>query len=142
MTRWLPFALAGALMNAIAGTFVKAGLAKVRPVVATAIISLVVTLITGAFAIARGGMADVVGLERRAWLWLLGAAVATTASYAFYFSALSTGDSARVQPLDRLSLVFAVILAALLLKEKVSVPVVVGAVLMAAGAVVVALAPK
>lgn len=142
MTRWLPFAIAGALANAMAGTLVKAGLEKVRPAVATALISLFVTLIMGAFAIARGGMTDVIALERRGWLWLLGAGVATTASYAFYFSALSTGDSARVQPLDRLSLVFAVVLAAIFLKEKVTVTVVIGALLMAAGAVVVALAPK
>jgi transporter family protein len=141
VTRWLPFAVAGALANAVAGTLVKAGLEKVRPLVATAIVTLIVTIITGSVAIARGGLADVAALDRRTFLWLAAAGVVTSASYAFYFSALSTGQSARVQPLDRLSLVFAVILAALFLHEKVSAVLVVGAVLMAAGAVTVAMAP-
>ena len=53
--------------------------------------------------------------------------------------ALDAGDAARVQPVDRLSLVFGVILAVLFLKEKPNVGLYAGAALMAAGAAVIAL---
>jgi transporter family protein len=64
----------------------------------------------------------------------------TSASYLFLFGALALGDAARVVPLDRLSLVLAILLGAVFLKEGVGWQVILGGVLMAAGAVVIATA--
>lgn len=64
--------------------------------------------------------------------------IATAAAYVLYFRALKAGDAARVQPLDRLSLVFAVILAVVFLKEKPNAGLVAGTALMATGAAVIA----
>jgi transporter family protein len=50
------------------------------------------------------------------------------------------GDASKVAPIDKLSLVFTIILAAIILKEKISLLIIVGAVLMSAGAIIISLA--
>ncbi len=58
----------------------------------------------------------------------------------FLFQALKLGDAARVVPLDRLSLVFGILFAALLLRERVGWQVLAGGGLMLLGALVIATA--
>ena len=141
--RWLGYALAGALANAIAGTLAKVGLARVETSLATAITSIVVALATTTFALTRGDARMLGALDRRTWIFLVLAGIATAGAYLLYFRALGAGDSARVQPIDRLSLVFAVVLAVVFLDEKPSVGLFAGAALMAAGAGVIAVtAPR
>lgn len=135
---WIAYAIAGALASAVAGTLAKAGLEKVAPSLATAIASLVVALATVVFALARGDAREVADVDRKAWLFLGLSGVATALAYVLYFRALKGGEAARVQPLDRLSLVFAVILAVVFLKEKPYVGLALGTALMATGAAVVA----
>ena len=82
------------------------------------------------------------GSGKTSLLYLLAAGVVSTVAFLCYFGALGMSDSysSRVQPLDRLSLVFAIILAAMFLREKATPQVILGAGLMAVGAVVIALA--
>jgi bacterial/archaeal transporter family protein len=55
----------------------------------------------------------------------------------FYFRALQLGNAAQVSPIDKLSLVITIILASIILKEKVTVSIVIGAILMSIGAILV-----
>ena len=120
-----------------------AGLAKVETSLATAITSVVAALAITVFALARGDGRTVGDVDRRTWIFLVLAGVATAGAYLLYFRALSAGDSARVQPIDRLSLVFAVVLAVVFLGEKPSIGLFAGAALMAVGAGVIAVsAPR
>jgi bacterial/archaeal transporter family protein len=136
---WIAYAIAGALASAVAGTLAKAGLEKVPPALATAITSIVVALATCAFTFTRGDARSFGDVDRRAWMFLGMSGVATAAAYVLYFRALSDGDAARVQPIDRLSLVFAVILAVVFLKERPNAGLIAGTALMAIGAGVIAL---
>lgn len=136
--RSLAYAIGGALASAVAGTLAKAGLEKVPPALATAITSVVVALATVAFALVRGDAREVGSVDRRAWIFLGLSGVATGAAYVLYFRALKDGDAARVQPIDRLSLVFAVILAVVFLKERPNAGLIAGTALMATGAAVIA----
>jgi bacterial/archaeal transporter family protein len=135
---WIVYAIAGALASAVAGTLAKAGLERMPPALATAISSVVVALATAAFAAMRGDVRSLGEVDRRAWVFLVCSGVATAAAYVLYFRALKSGEAARVQPLDRLSLVFAVILAIVFLKEKPNAGLVAGTALMAIGAAVIA----
>jgi bacterial/archaeal transporter family protein len=65
----------------------------------------------------------------------------TTLSWIFYYKALKLGDVATVALIDKGSVVVAIILAWLLLKETISVRVVMGALLIIAGLVVIAKKP-
>jgi transporter family protein len=60
-------------------------------------------------------------------------------SWLCYFRALQLGQASRVAPLDKLSVVFVLVFAAAFLGERVTSATVVGAVLIAAGAVILAL---
>ncbi len=136
--RWIAYALGGAAANATAGTLAKAGLEKVHPAVAVAVTTVVAAGATTGVVLVGGHASKVREIDGRSWMWLALAGLATTASYVLYFRALGDGESSRVQPIDRLSLVFAIVLAAAFLHERITPRLVIGAVLMAAGAVVVA----
>ena len=57
----------------------------------------------------------------------------------FYFYALKIGPASRVAPVDKLSLVFTIVLAALVLRESTGPLTLAGAFLMVAGAVLITL---
>ena len=71
---------------------------------------------------------------------LLLSAIATGASWLFYFYALKVGEASKVVPIDKLSLVLTIIFAGIILKEKISAQVAFGALLMTLGAIIIAYA--
>ncbi|MBG6241168.1 MAG: hypothetical protein EKE20_03975, partial [Candidatus Symbiopectobacterium sp. Dall1.0] len=71
--------------------------------------------------------------------FILLSGVAGALSWLFYFLALKSGNVAQVAPIDKLSVVFAVILAAVLLGEKISLLGGVGVAMISVGALLVAL---
>jgi transporter family protein len=92
-----------------------------------------------ALALARPGaglMAEIRSLDRRTVLFLILSGVATGLSWLCYFRALQLGPASRVAPLDKLSVPLVMVLAWLLLGEKLTAPVVTGGLLITAGAMV------
>lgn len=73
------------------------------------------------------------------WLGLSG--VTTTLSWVFYYKALKIGDVATVALIDKGSVVVAILLAWLLLKEVITLRIVLGAALIIAGLLVIAKKP-
>jgi bacterial/archaeal transporter family protein len=120
------------------GVLTKAGLKDADQSVGLAIQAPCIVLFAWAVVIARGKVGDFAGLGGRAWAYLLGGGVAVSLCYFCLFRALTLGDASAVWPIDKLSLVFAVVLAALFLGEKFTWPTGIGAGLMAAGAIVIA----
>lgn len=74
----------------------------------------------------------------KTWAWLAASGLATGASWICYFRALKLGPAAQVAPVDKLSIVFVAVLAAVFLGERLSPLAWTGVALMAAGAVMVA----
>jgi transporter family protein len=64
--------------------------------------------------------------------------IATGLSWLCYFKALQAGPASRVAPIDKLSVVLVVLLAAIFLHEPLTLKVGIGAVLITAGAVLMA----
>lgn len=58
--------------------------------------------------------------DKRGLLFIALSGIAGATSWLFYFMALKTGNVSQVAPIDKLSVVFAVILAVLIFGEKVS----------------------
>lgn len=75
-------------------------------------------------------------LTRQNWIYLGLSAVATWLSWLCYFRALQIGEVSKVAPIDKLSFVIAVILGALVLKEKVEPKLIVGCGLIVSGVLV------
>jgi transporter family protein len=106
--------------------------------------SVVVVFAWGiALALARrdaGLLGEIRALDRRTVLFLTLSGLATGLSWLCYFRALQLGPASRVAPLDKLSVPLVMLLAWLLLGEKLTVPVVAGGLLITAGAIIMVLA--
>ena len=110
------------------------------PNLATAIRTSVVLVFAWTIALSLGTHAGLGHVGRRSWLFLVASGLATGLSWICYFRALSLGEASKVAPIDKLSVVFVVFLAWPLLGETITLAKSAGALLIAAGAIVLALA--
>lgn len=138
---WFTWALLSAVFAALTAILAKVGVAGVNSNVATAIRTSVILIFTWAIAFATARDAILVALSRRTWVFLVLSALATGLSWLCYFRALQLGEASKVAPVDKLSVVFAIVLAALFLGEKLSWHQWVGGTLILAGAITIALKP-
>jgi bacterial/archaeal transporter family protein len=134
---WAVYALLAALAGAVMATLTKAGLKGVDSSVGLAVQSVLILLIAWGTVAFQGNLGQLGELDRRNWTYLLLAGVVTGVSSLLLYRALKLGNASRVVPLDRLSLVFAILLGSVFLKEKVGWQVIVGGGLMAVGALVI-----
>lgn len=81
---------------------------------------------------------EIRSLQRENFLWLGLSGVTTALSWIFYYKALKVGDVATVALIDKGSVVVAIFLAWLVLKETISIRMLIGAALIVAGLVVIA----
>jgi bacterial/archaeal transporter family protein len=135
---WLAWAILSALFAAATALLAKVGVAHVDPNLATAIRTSVVLVFAWAIALALGSHSGLANVGRRSWLFLIASGLATGLSWVCYFRALSMGEASKVAPIDKLSVVFVVLLAWPLLGETITLPKAAGALLIAAGAIVLA----
>lgn len=134
---WVIFALAGALLAAIAVVLSKAGVKDTDSSLAFAIQSILILIISWIAALLQKQTSGIANIDKRTWIFLICAGVATCLSSLFTFRALKLGPASLISSLERLSLVFAVVLAVLFLKEKLNWQVIVGIILMIGGAVLI-----
>ncbi|WP_375434166.1 EamA family transporter [uncultured Hymenobacter sp.] len=137
---WIVFSLLAALTAAVVVTLSKAGIKNVDSSLAFAIQSVLIVLVAWSVVAWQGNLPNVAAIDSRSWAFLIAAGVITCVSSLLSFRALSLGNASRVSPLDKVSLVFAIVLSVVFLKEKVSWQVMLGAGLMVVGAVVIAVA--
>ena len=135
---WLLWAVLSALFAAATALLAKVGVAHVDPNLATAIRTSVVMVFAWTIALSLGSHAGLVHVGRRSWLFLIASGLATGLSWICYFRALSLGEASKVAPIDKLSVVFVVLLAWPLLGETITLPKAAGVLLIAAGAIVLA----
>jgi|SRR5450432_305924 bacterial/archaeal transporter family protein len=136
MPQWLSFALLSALFAALTAIFAKKGLQDVNPDVATAIRTAIILVITWAIVFFKGMGGQVTGLSKNNWLFLSLSAIATGASWLFYYRALQLGKASEVSIIDKGSIVFTIILAFLFLKEPLTPRLLTAAALIFAGMLV------
>lgn len=134
---WIIFALLAALAAGVSVVLSKAGLKDVDSTLAFAIQSVLILTISWGAAFWQKDVSSITELDKRSWIFLISAGVATTLSSLFTFRALKLGEAALVSSLERSSLVFAVALAAIFLHEQLNWKIILGAVLIIAGAVLI-----
>lgn len=135
---WILLALMSALMAGVSAVVAKVGLKNVDSSAGFAVQSVVIMLLAWLFVSVTGGSHSLARLEAKDWGFLALSGLISTIAYLFYFAAVKAGNVSRVAPLDSLSLVFSIVFAVLFISEKLTPPVVLGASLMAAGALVIA----
>jgi transporter family protein len=136
---WLGWALLSAVFAAATAILAKLGVSGVDSNFATAIRTTVVVVFAWliVFAARQPNVWHVP--SNKTWLFLGLSGLATGASWLCYFRALQLGPASRVAPIDKLSVVLVILAATLFLGERMTWGKAVGGVLIAAGAIFVAL---
>ena len=135
---WFVFALLSAFFAALTAILAKIGIKNVDSNVATAIRTIVILLFVWGIVFFQGTWKQINSLSSFSLLFLVVSGITTGLSWLFYFRALQLGRASQVAPIDKLSLALTVILALILLHEKVNTSIVVGVILMIAGTFLIA----
>lgn len=128
-----------AVFAGITAILAKIGVAGINSNLATAIRTTVVLVFAWSIALATVSPHSICEVPRRAWFFLVLSGLATGISWFCYFRALQLGEASLVAPVDKLSVVFAIALAALVLHERLTWHHWIGGGLVVAGALVLAL---
>ena len=78
-------------------------------------------------------------IDKKTLMFIIFSAIATGLSWLFYFKALQIGEVNKVVVIDKLSLVFTIILAAIFFKEALTLKVIIGALMIVAGTLLISL---
>jgi bacterial/archaeal transporter family protein len=122
MESWLFYALLSALSAALVSIFGKLGLSGMDSNAATAVRSIIMAIFLVGVVAAQGNLGRLpeIVTDRRALLFIALSGIAGATSWLFYFLALKTGQVSQVAPIDKLSVVFSVLLAIIFFGERVS----------------------
>src|SRR6476659_2105468 len=133
---WLFYALVSATAAAATAILAKIGVAGVPSTLATAVRTGVVLIFAWLMVLQAGELRLLTSISRRSLMFLGLSGIATGISWLAYFRALQLGPASRVAPIDKLSLPLTVVVAVLVLAEKVTWPLGIGITLMTVGALV------
>ena len=136
---WFLFALLSALFAALTSILAKIGIENVNSHLATAIRTVVVVAMSWGMVFLTHAQSGLSGIGRRSWLFLILSGLATGASWLCYYRALQTGEASKVVPIDKLSVVITMILAAVILHEQFTPRSILGCVLIGAGTLLMVL---
>jgi len=136
---WWIYALLSAFFAGATAVLAKMGIRNVDSDLAMAIRTSVVLVLVWIIAFSRGAVSGIGELSNRNFLFLVLSGLATGASWLFYFRALKLGEVSKVAPVDKLSVVFAIVMAMVFLGEKPSFQTLAGGLLIVAGAIVLIL---
>jgi transporter family protein len=131
---WIFFALLSAIFAAAVAILGKIGISGVDSTIATTVRAFIMAGFLAIFSFSLGKIKYLSTINNRALTFIILSGIAGAVSWLFYFVALKKGPATGVAALDRLSVVFVVILAALFLNEQLTWKTGLGATLVAVGA--------
>jgi transporter family protein len=135
---WRAYAILSAMFAAMTAIFGKLGVAEINSDLATFLRTIVVVALCACIVTARGEWQNPAGIAPKGMAFLVLSGLATGLSWVCYYRAMQTGPASRVAPIDKLSVVFVVVLAAAFLGERLSWKTGLGAILVSAGAALMA----
>ena len=137
MDRWISWAFISMFFAGFTSVIAKQGLVGISGELGLSIRTLFVCLFVALFACYSVSWEELRAVSRVNALWLGLSGVTTTCSWVFYYKALKAGDVATVALIDKGSVVVAMFLAWLLLKEVLTLRMLVGAALIVCGLLVI-----
>ena len=134
---WLGWAFLSAIFAGLTAVLAKVGVKDIDSNLATAIRTVVILIFAWSVALSRSDQ-RLSTVSPRTWLFLVLSGLATGASWLCYFRALQLGQVSKVAPIDKLSVVIAILLAAVFLHERLTWQNWVGGTLIVGGTFVLA----
>jgi len=136
---WFLFALGSSIFAALTSILAKIGIEGVNSNLATAIRTFVVLLMSWGMVFITNTQGGIEEISRRSWLFLILSGIAAGASWLCYYKALQIGEASKVIPIDKLSVVITMILAAVILHEQFTPKSILGCILIGAGTLLMVL---
>jgi transporter family protein len=134
---WLIYGVLSAFFASLVAILGKVGIKGIDSNVATAVRAVVMAAATLLFITFTGTIGQIREISFKPLLFIILSGLAGAASWMFYFGALQNAAASKVAPIDRLSIVFTLILAAVFLKEKVTWGIAAGCVLIVVGSILI-----
>lgn len=136
---WFVLALCASIFAALTSILAKVGIEGVNSNLATAIRTFVVLLMSWGMVFITNAQGGISEISKRSWIFLILSGLATGASWLCYYKALQLGDVSKVVPIDKLSVIITMVLAAVLLHEKFTPKSIIGCILIGAGTLLMVL---
>jgi len=136
---WIIFALLSAFFAALVAIFGKVGISGIDNTLATTVRSFVMFIFLFGISAFLGVFKNFKQIDNRSLTFIILSGISGALSWLCYFYALRTGNASAVAAIDRLSVVFVIILAAFFLTEKITIQVAIGGILLTLGAILLAL---
>ena len=136
---WLLLALLSAIFAALTSILAKVGIDGVNSYLATAVRTVVVVIMAWGMVFLTNAQSGLSAISRKSWIFLILSGLATGASWLCYYKALQIGEASKVVPVDKLSVVFTLILAFVFLHEQFTIKSVLGCLLIGAGTLLMVL---
>lgn len=136
MQNWMVWATASMAFAGFTSVIAKLGLAGISGELGLTVRTLFVTVFVLSFAVMFVDRGELAALTGRNYLFLGLSGLTTALSWIFYYKAIKIGDVATVALIDKGSVVVAMALAWLLLKEAITPRMVLGAGLIVSGLLV------
>ncbi len=133
---WQAFALGSAMFAALTAVFGKIGVSGLNSNFATFIRTVVILMMTAVVLWSRNEWQRIENVSRTALLFLVLSGLATGFSWLCYYRALQLGPASKVAPVDKLSVVFIILLSVLFLGEPFTLKVALGGALIFTGSLV------
>lgn len=137
---WLFYAAGSAVFAALQSILGKVGVQDMDSTLATALRTVVVLIFAWAIVLGKKEGGDWKKMTRRDAVLLVLSGITTGASWLCYYRALQIGRASVVVPIDKCSILFAVALSAIFLKEKQTRRSLLALALVVAGTLMIALA--
>ena len=135
---WLPYAVGSAVFAALTSILAKIGISDVESNLGTAIRTAVVLIMAWIIVLAKGKQRELKTLDKRELLFICLSGLATGASWLCYYYAIQKGIVSVVVPIDKLSIIVAIIFSYIVFRERLSRKAFIGLSLMVAGTLVMA----
>ena len=136
---WFIFALLSAVFAALTSILAKIGIDGVNSNLATAIRTMVVVAMAWGMVFLTNAQTGLNEISKKSWIFLILSGLATGASWLCYYRALQMGEASKVVPIDKLSVVFTLILAFVILHEEFTIKSVIGCLMIGAGTLLMVL---
>ena len=136
---WLIFAILSAVFAAITSILAKIRIDGVNSNLATAIRTVVVVIMAWGMVFLTNAQAGLSAISRKSWIFLILSGLATGISWLCYYKALQLGETSKVVPVDKMSVVITLMLAFVFLHEEFTAKSLIGCILIALGTLIMAL---
>ncbi|MEI0530268.1 EamA family transporter [Brachyspira pilosicoli] len=139
------FALLSSIFASLTAILIKIGLKNINSNLATAIRTIIILFMSWIIVFYTNKINSINTLDtikninNKTLIFIILSGVATGLSWIFYFKALQIGNVNKVIVIDKLSIVFTIILAAIFLNEALTLKIIIGVILIVAGTLIISL---